>query len=64
MRPVDEGISSAQKLRQTGKPACLEREIIVRNQSTVNNMSIVEHAMQRDLPGPANTSGVLPFFSL
>lgn len=36
----------------------------MRNKSKVNNVRVVECSMQRDLPGLANTSGILPFFSL
>gem|GEM_PF-7117357 len=36
----------------------------MRSKKTVNNKRVVERSMQRDLPGLANTSGILPFFSL
>lgn len=36
----------------------------MRSKKTVNNKPAVERSMRRDLPGLANTSGFLPFFSL
>ncbi len=36
----------------------------MRDKSTVNNVRVAECSMQRDPPGLANTSGILPFFSL